>query len=29
MKKFGILEEFLYTQKTKKKSKVFNGYPLI
>lgn len=29
MKKFGILEEFLYTQKTKKKSKVFDGYPLI
>lgn len=29
MKKFGILEEFLYTQKTKKKSKVFEGYPLI
>lgn len=29
MKKCGILEEFLYTQKTKKKSKVFEGYPLI
>jgi hypothetical protein len=29
MKKFGILEEFRFTQKTKKPSKVFDGYRTI
>lgn len=28
-KKVGILEEFKFTQKTKKPSKIFEGYPLI
>ena len=28
-RKFGILEEFRFTEKTKKPSKVFEGYPLI
>ena len=28
-RKFGILEEFLLTEKTKKPSKVFEGYPLL
>lgn len=28
-KKFGILDEFMFTEKTKKPSKVFEGYPLM
>ena len=28
-RKFGILEEFRFTEKTKKPSKVFEGYPLV